>query len=102
MSKKECADDGLDLSAETRHTIKTIASLLFSVMPEWGDSIRRQAAEGVTYEEWAVSFQQFRERLERSGVFRRAEARGEDAQDLIKLMYYETRRLAGVEVKRAS
>jgi hypothetical protein len=83
------------LSDETRRMLTDLAEMLVSALPHWRTVILEQAARGVDYKQWRLSFQPMVDAGILKGVFARSIARGEDPEELIRCFWNETRRVAG-------
>lgn len=83
------------LTAEMEGVARRIAAVMFEARPEWRRMILEQMRRGITYGEWRSSFDETlgRTQMMRS-MYARWEARGIDADALLRVMYDESRRLA--------
>lgn len=86
------------LSNETRLMLTDLAEMLMTVNPHWRTAILEQAARGVSYKDWRLSFQPIVDAGILNGVFARAVARGEDPEEILRHFWTETRRAAGAVV----
>jgi hypothetical protein len=88
------------LSESTRDAVTKVVDLMFYLFPDWADNIRSQADK--SYTEWLEQFKPFRAQLENSGIFRRSRQRNEDPDELLRFMWTESRRMAGVAPRSAA
>lgn len=86
------------LSNETRLMLTDLAEMLMSANPHWRTVIIEQAARGVSYKDWRLSFQRMVDAGILNGVFARAVERGEDPEEILRHFWNETRRVAGAVV----
>lgn len=86
------------LSDATRRILTDLAEMLMAVNPHWRTIILEQAARGVSYKEWRLSFQPMVETGILQGIFARSIERGDDPEELLRYFWAETRRIAGAVV----
>lgn len=84
------------ISQDTREVMRVVVQVMFSAKPGWRETIRELDRQGVTYTEWRSRYFPESSMKALAGVFQRAAERGETSEEVIRAMYDETRRQAGV------
>lgn len=84
------------ISQDTREVMRVVVQFMFSHKPDWKETIWELERQGVTYKEWREHYFPPESMRALAGVFQRAAQRGETSEEVIRAMYDETRRQAGV------